>query len=80
MSNRFCFQCGKDKPREGGGLKMICGSRCFVCSDCKRPAGRPVVDPAKKKRATTVSLSPDQQRKLSKLGGSKFIQALLDAS
>lgn len=81
MKTEYCHECAKQKPREGGGLKTICGSRCFVCQDCrpKLKTGRPKVDPETKKHAVAICLTNAQRKKLDMLGGSKHLQAYLDS-
>lgn len=40
--------------------------------------GRPLMNPSKKKYMAAVSLTIQQREKMRRLGGSKFIQALID--
>lgn len=81
MKVQFCNECANLKPQKGGGLKTICGSRCFVCQDCKKPpkVGRPKIDPEQKKHAVAICLTNAQRKKLDILGGSKHLQAYLDS-
>lgn len=46
--------------------------------EIKRKTGRPPIDPAKKKHMVAISLSNSQREKMRRLGGSKFIQALIE--
>jgi hypothetical protein len=46
--------------------------------EIKRKTGRPPIDPAHKKQMVAVCLTPLQRYKLRKLGGSKWLQDVID--
>lgn len=44
----------------------------------KKKSGRPLLDPEKKKRMVAISLSNEQKAKLTRLGGSWWIQQQIE--
>jgi hypothetical protein len=34
--SRKCNKCAKDKPQAGGGVRLLCGFRVWVCECCKQ--------------------------------------------